>query len=128
MIEFLTLLFRNGASYSAVNSARSALSTILIHDLGCTIGIGPIIKLFMKGVFELKPPLSRYGAIWDVNVVLDYLTYLPSDFDMSLSLLTRILVMLLALASKQRAQSLHSISVDDIAFSNDQLVIPISKI
>ena len=48
----------------------------------------------MKGVFEPKPLLSRYGVIWDVNVVLDCLTYLPSDLDMPCSLLIHKLVIL----------------------------------
>jgi len=128
VIEFLTLLFRSGASYNAINSARSALSTILINELGCTIGNSPIVKRFLKGVFELKPSVARYEVIWDVNLVLDYLTNLPSEIDMPLSLLTHKLVMLLALASKQRAQTLHSISVDDIKFSKGQVIIPIRKL
>ena len=72
-IEFLYELFSHDHSYSSLNTARSALSTILWNDNGLTIGKYPSVKRFLKGVFETRPPLPRYIATWDVNIVLCYL-------------------------------------------------------
>ena len=125
VVHFLTLLFNNGASYSAINTARSALSAILCNDEGLVIGKFLSVKRFLKGVFELRPPMPRYSFIWDVNIVLDYLKNLHPNEDMPLSFLSVKLVMLLALTTAQRAQTLHKINVNNIIFGNDLVVIPI---
>ena len=45
-----------------------------------TIGFATLVKRFMKGVFELRPPLPRYCFVWDIKVVLSFLcNYFPSD-------------------------------------------------
>ena len=80
----------------------------------------------MKGIFELKPPTPRYEFIWDVNIVLDYLKTI--DENVSLEVLTHKLVMLLALATKQRVQTLHAISIDDINVYEMCVIIPIRKL
>lgn len=128
VIEYLNYLFQTGLSFSAINTARSMLSTFLVNDYGVTIGNSSLVKRFMKGVFEKKPPVSRYNVIWDVRIVLDYLKNLITDMDTPLDIITFKLIMLLALATKQRAQTLHAISVDDIQLSDSLVVIPIRKL
>lgn len=128
VITFLTELFRNGNCYSAINSARSALSTFLINDSGITVGNSPIVKRFLKGTYELRPPVARYLFIWDVNIVLEFLkNYYPLE-DIPLSFLTYKLIMLMALATKQRAQTLHAVEIDNIRNSDNLMVIPIRKL
>ena len=125
VVSFLTDLFSRGESYSAINSARSALSAILCNDNGVTIGKFNSVKRFMKGVFEQRPPMPRYSTIWDANTVLNYLkVFYPYD-DLPLSQLTYKIVMLLALASSQRAQTLHAINVKDVIFYDNLVEIPI---
>ena len=29
--------------------------------------------MFMKGIFEMKPPTLRYNFIWDFGIVLDFI-------------------------------------------------------
>lgn len=127
-VHFLTALFDEGKCYSALNTARSALSTFLSNDSGLTIGNSPSVKRFMKGVFELKPPVPRYKFIWDVSIVLNFLSsYFPNE-DIPLSVLTFKCVMLLALASMQRVQTLKAIEVPNIVFMDDLVMIPIYKL
>ena len=71
-VHFLTSLFSAGKSYSAINTARSALSTFLTNEAGLTIGSAPLVKRFMKGVLQLRPPLPRYRFVWDISVVLSF--------------------------------------------------------
>lgn len=124
----MTELFTCNASYSAINTARSALSTLLVNESGITIGNSPLVKRFFKGIFELKPPLARYDTIWDVNIVLNFLKNLYPNCDYPLDIVTYKLVMLLALATKQRAQTLHAISVNDIIYCTNSILIPIKKL
>ena len=125
VLQFLTALFQGGQSYSAINTAKSALSAVFFKDQ--TIGNTPIIKRFMKGIFELRPPLPRYEVIWDVNIVLEFLKNFNSN-DSPLSVLTYKLVTLLALTTAQRAQTLHLLNIKNINFENDEVIIPIPEL
>lgn len=87
-VHFLTELFAAGKSYSALNSAHSALSCFLVNNAGVTIGNDAAVKRFMKGVFELNPPRPRYKFIWDVGIVLDFLRFYSPNKDMPLNILT----------------------------------------
>eukprot|EP00794_Sanderia_malayensis_P014717 gene14717-16247_t len=72
VLSFLTMIHEDGLSYSSVNTAKSALSSVL--DLGTEIPLGqlPLIKRFMKGVFERRPSFPKHKTIWDVTTVLDF--------------------------------------------------------
>ena len=110
IIEFLTGLYQDGFSYSAINSARSMLSSILItpRESGKEI----LIKRFLKGVFELRTPKPKYKTIWDVPIVLNYLKSLGSNDQLPLKVLTWKVVTLMALVSAQRCQTLHLLNID----------------
>ena len=127
VVRFLMVLYKNGNGYSAINTARCALSTIMCNASGVTIGSFASIKRFVKGVFETRPPRPRYTFIWDANIVLEYLRNFCPIKDMPLSYVTLKLVMLLALATAQRAQTLHSINVENIQISGCLVTIPITK-
>jgi len=87
-----------------VNTARSALSSVISLSDGTIFGKHPLVKRLLKGVFEKKPALPRYSSIWDVNIVFDYLKQLPEDIQ--LKDLTLKLTMLLALLTGERCQTL----------------------
>lgn len=95
--------------------------------MGETLGNSAIIKRFMKGVFEKRPPAPRYSFVWDVNIVLNFLENFCSQ-DIPLSYLTLKLVMLLALATAQRAQTLHLLNVKNFIFRGDTIIIPFSDL
>ena len=67
VINFLTDLFKNGASYSAINTTRSALSAILPSALSAIlphtpsgpVGSHPDVCRLLKGVFEQRPALPK---------------------------------------------------------------------
>ena len=114
------------ASYSTVNTARSALSTFLWNDDGLTIGKFSSVRRFMKGIYELRPPTPKYDFVWDVNIVLDYLVLFHPVQELPLCQLTFKLVMLLALVSAQRAQSLHLLNLENLIIKDNMVycIIP----
>ena len=128
VIEFLTALFEQKLCYSAINTARCTLSTFLVNDFGITIGASSIVKRFMKGTFELRPPMVRYKFIWDINIVLEFLENYYPDVELPLDLLTYKLVMLLALSTKQRIQTLQAVNINDVKFFYNCVIIPIRSI
>lgn len=113
-IEFLVSLYDLGLSYSAINTARSALSSILILKEGGKFGEHPLVCRYMKGVFELRPALPKYTEIWDVNIVLDYLKSFQTLKELTLKDLTLKVTMLLCLTTGQRGQTIHMLDVNYI--------------
>lgn len=124
LLEFLTEKFNSGASYSTLNSYRSALSILLGQDVTCN----DYIKRFFKGVYRVKPPAPKYQTTWNPKLVLNYLTnYYPND-SITLKDLSLKTVTLLALASAQRMQTLSLIKIKDIAYDSDKIIIKIEDL
>lgn len=122
IIAFLNDEFNNGANYSTINQHRSALNTIL------PLTDQTLIKRFLKGVFRIKPVFPRYNETWDPNPVLEYLEKLAPLHSLSLENLTYKLVLILALISSQRVQTLTKIKLSNIVTFDDRLEIKITDI
>ena len=56
VLDFLTMLYKKGLSYTAVNTARSDLSSLLSLPDDSTIGKYPLVSRLLKGIFENRPP------------------------------------------------------------------------
>ena len=52
VLEFLTSLYKKGLGYSAINTARSSLSSIITID-GKPVGEHHTVVRFLKGIFNL---------------------------------------------------------------------------
>ena len=130
VLRFLTDLFsERHLSYSALNTARSALATFLVIGDGVhTVGTHPLIIKFMRGVFNLRPPKPRYKEIWDVKLVFNYLRKFSPAKSLSLKNLTLKLVMLMALISAQRVQSLHLLNLEKMQLKNNKAVFVIDHL
>ena len=91
-LDFLAEEYQKGLSYSALNTARSALSSFILlkHEPGFAFGKHPLVIRFIKAVHNLRPPVCRYTVRY-----------------LSLKDLTLKLVMLLGILSIARAQGLR---------------------
>ena len=115
-VDFLTSLYDEGLSYSSIISARCALSAILESPASAypTFGEHPDVKRFMKGIFQGRPTVPRYCKTWDVNLVLQYIGSMGNSQELSLKDLTLKLVMLVALTTAQRGQSLQLLDTQNM--------------
>ena len=83
-LSFLHSLFQKDLSYSALNTARSAVSSIDInvsdvHNL-TPVGKHFLVCHYLKGVFYKIKPVPRYNNISSVDTVLDHLSlFWPFD-------------------------------------------------
>ena len=111
-LDFLMTLYNQGLSYSTINTARSAISSIITVDSGKHFGSHPLVIRFFKGIYELRRPQPKYSCIWDVSKVLSYLRTLHPPDALSLKSLTLKLVMLLLLVTGQRGQTIYLLSLD----------------
>ena len=126
-IDFLASLFEKGLGYSAINTARSALSSVLDLQGANTFGTHPLVTRFLKGVFELKPSLPRYTSIWDVAKVLNHLKTLHPITELDLKILTKKLIMLLCLLTGQRCQTLTKLDISLMQELPDKYVFTIGE-
>lgn len=122
VLSFLTRQFNAGCSYGSLNSHRSALSLLL----GNNIGSHDCVKRLLKGAFKLKPSRPKYTQTWDPQVVLDYVANWIPNNKLNLEKITKKLVILLALCTGHRVQTLSLIKLEDITFSNNLAKIIIS--
>ena len=69
-VDSLSVLYERGSSYSTINSALSMLSFILQFNSNLSILFGqlPVVKRFLKGIFEPRVAFPRYKSIWDVSL------------------------------------------------------------
>ena len=100
-------LYAQGLCYSTLNTAHFTLSSILRISDCHNFGSHPLVVRFMKGVFETGKPNPKYDDIWDASKVLNYLNTLHLVKELPLKDLTLKVLMLLLLATGQRGQSIH---------------------
>ena len=97
VLEFLNIYFEDELTYSTINTARSALSALGVSLNRHEIGSHPTVRLFMKGVFNLRPPGTKSNVVLDVSLVLQKLRELHPLHKLSLKEITLKLTMLLEL-------------------------------
>ncbi len=69
VLNFLCCQFLAGHAYRSLNVYRSALSAILPQVDAQKVGSHPLVSQFLRGVFQLRPPLPGYTETWDVAKV-----------------------------------------------------------
>lgn len=117
-VEFLSSLYQQGRGYTTINTARSALSyhVKLLENEQADFGKHPLVGVFMRGIFKLRPALPRYRTTWDVTPVLNELKTINND-TAPLKELTMKCITLLALTTGQRSQTLAAIKINNITFN-----------
>lgn len=91
------------------------MSLILPGEIGKDI----LIKRFLRGISKIRPQKQKYNITWDPQILLQYLEKLYPNNEISLELLTKKLVTLLAIVTGHRIQTLSLIKVENIIFSSD---------
>jgi len=123
ILEFLSSLFEEGLGFSAVNTARSALSLVLDPIEGFAVGKHPVVIRLLKGVVKSRPPQARYDSVWDAGIVLNLFKSWGKNSELSLKQLTLKLVGLIALTTAQRVQTLSKIKLSNISGHDSKLIL-----
>ena len=120
-LAFLQTLLIKGIGYSALNTARSALSSIITLDNGQPFGQHQDVRLYMKGAFNMRPPKPRYLSTWDPSIVLDFLqTWYPAQ-DLHIDKLVMKVALLIMLVTGQRPQLLSRLRLDNLRTTENTL-------
>ena len=113
-INFLAQLYDTGISYSSINTARSALSNLMSLQNWTDSGSNALVSRFMRGVFMQRPASPRYKEMWDVSIVLRYVEKWYPLKELDLKHLTFKTVMLMALSSGQRCQTINALNINNM--------------
>ena len=82
----------------------------------------------MKGIFNLRPPLSRYSFAWNVGKVLKYRESLYPLHSLSMKFLTLKCTALIALATAQRSQTLSVLDLKFVCCTSSSLIFRINTL
>ena len=83
---------------------------------------------FLERCFETRPSLPRCTETWDVNIVIHYLARLGLPENLTLKVLTYKVVMLLALLTGQRRQTLHALDIHFMQLTTDKCTFSINTL
>ena len=126
-MTYLTRLHDEGLSYSAINTAKSMLSSIfeIIHS--ANIGNDVLVRRFMKGIYHIKPAMPKTLFTWDVKLVLKFLGNLDNKV-LTLRVLTIKLALLIILTTGQRCQTLKAMDLKNMEVDKNYIKIRIGEL
>ena len=117
LLDYLThLLQTRKLCYRSINVHRSAVSYHVQTATTAPLGSHPLVRKFMKGVFNLKPPQPRHIDVWDVSILVAHLASLAEASELNLKMLTLKLVTLLALSNADRASDITSLDLTGLSY------------
>ena len=108
VISFFSLLYNQGQGYQSNCNARSAVNNKIYIPEFSDILQHPLIKRFIKGIFNLRPPQPRYAEIWDVSIVFRFIDEWGHNEHLSLRQLNIKTATILLLLKGERINTLSS--------------------
>ena len=70
VLDFLVTLHEKGLKYSTLNTARSAISAVILPTNNHTIGTHPLVSRFMRVIYKVTPPTPNHLECPDSAYVL----------------------------------------------------------
>ena len=122
-IVFLSEYFNTGVGYSAVNSARSALSSLIKPLHGIPFGKDPLVSRLLRGVFNIRPALPRYVTTWNVSKVFQYLEKQQALVNYDLKAVSHRVAMLLCLTTGQCDQTIKYLNLECLKGFDDTAIL-----
>lgn len=117
-------MFKEGASYTTLNTARSTISLIPAHN----INNDGLISRFLKSVFKRRPSKPKYSSTWNVEPVLKYIEKVHPLIQLKLKEAAEKVGTLLALTTAQRLQTLLLVRIDSIEKTKTEIKIKITDL
>ncbi len=110
-----------------MNTARSALSNIMVTDSGISFGNNPLVKRLLKGMFNIRPAIPKHIDTYDVDIVLRYLKSMGVADTIPFKMLSFRIVTLFCLLSGQRDQTFPTIDIRLMDISDDRVICYIGE-
>ena len=72
VLAFLISLVREGKYFNQTCMARSTFSSVINQQQSVSFGNIPIVKRYMKGIFENNPTLPKFQFTWNVSLLFNF--------------------------------------------------------
>ena len=128
ILRFLRTLEDQGLGYGAINAARCALSLVLPHINGQTVGKHFLIRWFVKSVYERNPPKPKYSRFWDVSLVFNLFRAWEDNRQLSLKCLGFKVAVLMLLITGHRGQTILALKINRLELSRQEAVFDLDKL
>ena len=104
IVKFICHLFESKVSNSVVSTAVSPISKyhVVDKDTGTPVGQHSLVTMAKKAFWQLKPPIPRYCATYDVFVVLRHIESLGENETLSNKQLSEKTAFLVAFSTLSR--------------------------
>ena len=113
ILDFLSYFFDLGHSYKTITGYTTTIKKFIALDSRDQI----LLKRFMKGVYNLRPPKKRHMATWDITIVLNHLRNMNINTTMTISKKLATLYMILA---GTRVNSLFHLKITNMYLTDDE--------
>ena len=128
MLDFVLEHYRQRLHYSALNTARSVLSTFITLTMGDSLGTDQFVKRVIRGMFMLKLLLPHYSTIWDVRTVLNLLRSWSPRSSLILKMLNFEVVRAFGFTKAPRSQMLKALKVGALKLNSSRASFAITCI
>ncbi len=116
-MEFLADMRSRGLHKSSLATAKAAVLNLWIILDGIKLE-SHVLSLFMRGVAQMEPVRAKARGIWDPSVVLQLFESWPANWELSLLQLSQKCVILVALATAQRVQTLRCLDLRNVTITD----------
>lgn len=127
VLDFLQAGLDRGLAPNTIRRQVSAISSVLLCGRNQSLTHHPMVRQFLKGASNLRPPTVHRYPSWDLHRVLDALTGAPFEplQTVSLKFLTLKVAFLVAITSARRISELQALSAreDLCVFHQDRVVL-----
>ena len=114
-------MYINGCLYSDLCAGRSALSSIVTIKGYTKLSEHSFISRYLKGIYNIHPPLPKYTSIWNISLVLDYCKGIETNDKLQFKDLSKKTVMVFMILGARRKQALFTITVDYIVTEDNEI-------
>ena len=128
ILEFLTDCFEAGKAYRTINVYRSMFSSTIDPIDSFPVGQHPLVRKLLKGIYLSNPPRAKYASTWNVDDVLRHIDSLGSNSELSVALLSKKLVVLLAVTTLLRVSEIGAIDFSSIVVSDTKVSFALGKV
>lgn len=119
VLSFLSKEYERNLSHSTLNGIRSAIALISIKN----IANDSRVSRFFAGISKSRPSKPKYNYTWDPKVLLNYFSSLDFNENLSLKVISKKLISLLALVTGHRMQTFSLIMLENIKTSESKIEI-----
>ena len=123
LIQYMKIItvFDVHKGFSAIATAKSAVSSIVILPNSLKLGDHPLVKQYMKGLYNQQPSCHRYVRMWYPTDILDKFQEEPwvRTANIELKFLSMKVVMLILLTTCNWGQIIPALNLNDMIESED---------